>query len=499
MAASAQRLCHFFSMARGSYTMLFSFMLLAPLSRPMKTKKASHAWEASFLTSLKGYTALAPASPRRILPLSRRSRPRRSAKANCQACILCVLSLSIVPRFAGLSREPKLPSIPGHAIMPPGFWPMYIRPTKRRQSSPLRVLILLILVAAGGYVLVYRRDMIKPIQVGPTPTPTPTAGDVMAEAQGLYQAGDLDGAIAKYSEAAELDPTQSAPYTWWAHLLTLRGRSDEAIQKARQAVGLAPDSAPALAALCMALDWDAGAGDQAQLQDALSSCLSATDLEPTYAEGHAFLAEVYADLGQTSQAVEAARLAVSLDDSSPFAHRDLGYAFEKQRKYAEAVAEYQRASQIHPRLAQPYIDLGRIHMSYSRYNDALAALEKATVVDPNSAHAFDSLGWAYFQTGDHQRAAVVLKKATEVDPDYLPSFGHLGLTYYVLRNYEDAITAFKRALDLGSTELEYYYEIGLSYAYLDRCSEARPWLEKAVEMDASAWPAWEGLEMCDKK
>ena len=100
---------------------------------------------------------------------------------------------------------------------------------------------------------------------------------------------------------------------------------------------------------------------------------------------------------------------------------------------------------------------------------------------------------------EHQRAAVVLKKATEVDPDYLPAFGHLGLPYDVLRNYEDAITAFKRALDLGATELEYYYEIGLSYAYLDRCTEARPWLEKAVELDASAGPAWEGLEMCDKE
>jgi hypothetical protein len=53
-------------------------------------------------------------------------------------------------------------------------------------------LILLILVAAGGYILVYRREMIKPIQVGPTPTPTPTAGDVMAQAKALYQAGDLD-------------------------------------------------------------------------------------------------------------------------------------------------------------------------------------------------------------------------------------------------------------------------------------------------------------------
>ena len=376
---------------------------------------------------------------------------------------------------------------------------MYIRSSKKRRTSPVRIAILLVLIGAGLYLILFRRDLLKPIQIGPTPTPTPAAEDLMAQAYELYREGDLDAAIDKYSQAVTLDPTDPMPYVWWAHLLTLRLRTGEAVEKAREAVGIAPDSAEALAALCMALDWDAGIGDQAKLQEALSACLSATDLDPGYAEAQAYLAEVYADLGQATQAAEAARLAVTLDDSSPFAHRDLGYALEKLRKYPEAVTQYVRASQLHPRLAQPYIDMGRVHMARSRYKDALSAYEKATVVDPNSAHAFDSLGWAYFQTGDHQRAAVVLTKATEVDPTYLSAWGHLGLSYYVLRNYEDAILAYKMAFDLGSEELEYYYELGLAYAYLERCDEARPWLLKAIEKDPYAWPAYDGLDLCPEE
>ena len=376
---------------------------------------------------------------------------------------------------------------------------MYIRPPKKRRSSPLRALILAALVAAGIYFLAFKRDTIQPIQIGPTPTPTPSAADLMAEADDLYWEGDLDGALVKYSEAAVLDPADPTPYVWWSFLLTLRGRTEEAVDKAREAVGIAPDSAPALAALCMALDWDAGVGEEDKLQEALSACLTAVDLEPSYAEAHAYLAEVYADLGQKKTALETARLAVTLNDSSPFVHRDLGYALEKNRKYREAVAEYQRASQLHPRLAQPYIDLGRIHLSHNRYKDGLAAYEKATVVDPSSARAYDALGWAYFQTGDYRRAVVVFEKAVEADPTLAEAYGHLGLTYYVLRNYEDAIVAYKKALDLGAEELEYYYELGLSYVYLDRCDEARPWLEKAIEIDAAAYPAWEGLDICDKK
>jgi tetratricopeptide (TPR) repeat protein len=177
---------------------------------------------------------------------------------------------------------------------------MYIRSPKKRRSSPIRVFILLALIAGGAYILGWRRDVIKPLQIGPTPTPTPTADDVMAQAQELYLEGDLDGAIAKYSEAAALEPADPTPSIWWAYLLTLRKRTVEAVEKAREAVGMAPDSAEALAALCMALDWDAE-GDQAKLQEALSACLTATDLDPGYAEAHAYLAEVYADLGKSSR------------------------------------------------------------------------------------------------------------------------------------------------------------------------------------------------------
>jgi tetratricopeptide (TPR) repeat protein len=140
----------------------------------------------------------------------------------------------------------------------------------------------------------------------------------------------------------------------------------------------------------MALDWDAGAGDQAKLQEALSSCLTAIDLNPGYAEAHAYLAEVYADLGQAKQAAESARLAVSLDDSSAFAHRDLGYALEKQNRYNDAVAEYQRAIQLHPGWRSP-IDLGRIHGPQPGMN-ALAAY-KGHRRRSNSATP-GSLGWA---------------------------------------------------------------------------------------------------------
>src|SRR5690606_20662723 len=118
---------------------------------------------------------------------------------------------------------------------------MYIRPRKKRRSSPIRVLILLLLTGVGIYIVGWRRDILPSIQVGPTPTPTPAARDIMAEARKLYMNGQLDDALVKYDQAAALEPTNPTPYVWASLLLTLRQRPLQGVEKARQAVGLAPD------------------------------------------------------------------------------------------------------------------------------------------------------------------------------------------------------------------------------------------------------------------
>ncbi len=373
---------------------------------------------------------------------------------------------------------------------------MYIQPKKKRRSRPGRVILMLALIGLGVYALLWRRDeWLQPIHLGPTPAPTPSAQDLMLEAEVLYRDGELNGAIEVYAHIAEIDPTNPEPLAQQARLLTFRRRTAEAVEVARKAVERDEESAVARAALCMALDWHAEADDRLY-QEALEECLAAVDLDPSYTEAHAYLAEVYADLGHWSRALEEGQLAVSLDDSSVDAHRNLAYALERQGKYRQAIEEYTRAIQLHPRLAVLYIAAGRNYAYLNKHNDAIAQYERATVIDPDAADAWDYLGWAYVMRGDRDRAIVVLEKAIEADPNYAPAYGHLGLAYYMQQDYEDAIPAFKKALELGDTKPEYYYEIGLAYVFLDQCKDARPWLLQALEIDPYSGPALEGLSRC---
>ena len=185
---------------------------------------------------------------------------------------------------------------------------MYIRPERKRKSSPLRVLILVLLIIGGVYVLTERKDLLE--SFGPTPTPTVTAAYYVGQGDDLYSQGRYDQAIAAYQQAVEQDPKQAMAYARASRLLAFRGHHREAVRHANLGVEAGPTSVEARAALCMALDWNG------QYDEAILTCLEAVDMNPDYANSYAYLAEAYADKAVWSKAIEMAEKAVALDEQS---------------------------------------------------------------------------------------------------------------------------------------------------------------------------------------
>jgi tetratricopeptide (TPR) repeat protein len=93
-----------------------------------------------------------------------------------------------------------------------------------------------------------------------------------------------------------------------------------------------------------------------------------------------------------------------------------------------------------------------------------------------------------------------LRRAVELDPTYAPALLHLGMAYYARRNYEDAAASLEAGLAIigDDARLEQIYTAGLAHIYKDpsECEKAIPWLHKALEINADAFPAAEGLRMC---
>ncbi len=339
---------------------------------------------------------------------------------------------------------------------------MYYDSLRRRRSASRRVLVLLILVGAGIFLIINQNEVQQRIHPSPTPTATRTARSYIVEAESLAQAGNLKAAADAYIQATALDPTEVGALIALARTLTLLERADEAVKWAERAAQLAPQSAPAQAALTQALNGQA-VKLQAQGRDgeakkiwrqALAIGKTAVTLDPSYPEGHAYLAETYADLGDVENAAVSVDRALKLNPSLVDVQRALGYVREYQNDYVGAVAAYRKATELAPNIGQLYLVLGRSYRvlattrDNTQWNNALETFQHGSLVDPTNVELLDELGWTHYQMEQYRDAQEVLEKAVAVDPEAWSPRSHLAATYFARTNYEDAITSFDRAIEL---------------------------------------------------
>jgi tetratricopeptide (TPR) repeat protein len=407
---------------------------------------------------------------------------------------------------------------------------MYLDRSRSRQTSPRRIVILIILIVAGLFVIANQNALRQQLIPPPTPTATRTARSYVVEAQSLAEAGKIDEAIGSYIQATALDSANIDVLIELSRLLALTQRTDDALQWALRAAQLAPQSARAKAALAMALDWNAAsleghgraAEAQPEYQQAIDAAQAASSIDPNYPEAYAYLAETYADLNRWAEAIDAAQKAVDLNPNRVDVQRALGYVRESQGNYSGAAQAYEQALQFAPNLPYLYIVLGRNYRviasvsDASRYQKAIDAFKHAIALDPKNVVAYDELGWTYYNFDQLTEAQKALEQAVAIDPQSWSAAEHLAVTYYSRRNYEDASITFKTAIGLMNQSfdgdhycvtsisracdrlIEAYYTLGLSFYYLSQCeTESYPAFQKALVLRPDEPNAKFGVQLCN--
>ncbi|MBI3914384.1 MAG: tetratricopeptide repeat protein [Chloroflexi bacterium] len=338
---------------------------------------------------------------------------------------------------------------------------------------------IIVFLAANGIYIASGVPLPEDFQPTATPLPTPTesAQSHLQKADAYFADGQLEAAVMEYEQVIAKEPQNDAAYARIVKPLILLRRVDDAAQWARKAVQLNDQKPENLGALAEALDW------QGNYAEAIDYALRATEIDPKYAAGYAYAAEIYADLNRQDKALAAAQKAIQLDDNSADAHRNLAYVYEARGNYRAATAEHQRALQLAPKYAYIYIGLARNQRILNRTQDAVATLQQAQKIAPKDPQVYDELGWTYALAGDYPRAIAQLKKAIELEPKFEVPYGHLGHVYFVQQNWQDAVANLEKAIQNEGTRLEYYYKLGIAYVNLNECAKGKPWVDKATQVN----------------
>ena len=273
------------------------------------------------------------------------------------------------------------------------------------------------------------------------------------------------------------------------------------------------------------------------VRKALSYFRRAIDFDPTDAQAHAGLADVYNILGYYNslppmeaypEAKASALKALQLDNSLGEPHATLGVIKRDfEWDWAGAEEEFQRAIEISPGFAEAYHWNSTLLSMMGKHSEALQEKRRALALDPLSVVIRSDLGRMFYFSGDYDRALEQYRAALDMDPNFGSAHLWLANVYEQKGQFEDALAELQTGMRLSSdstyalakwghacgvagkadearaalhqlherSKQNYVspYDISMVHLGLNELDEAFAWLEKAFE-DRSIWLGYLNVE-----
>ena len=241
----------------------------------------------------------------------------------------------------------------------------------------------------------------------------------------------------------------------------------------------------------------AGQFTQAGLTKGLAYLREAIGLDPTYAlayDGLAYYHAISDDItappaDSMPQAAQAARTALTLDDSLVEAHVELGTVhFFYDFDWAATEREFTRAIALNPDYAPAHGYYGWYLTSQGRVEQGLQESRQAVALDPLSPEFHSLLGWNLYFARRYDQALVELNKALEIAPDYPLGLYILGQIYAQQQRYAEAISAEQKAAEIFGAGGNSWplAEIARDYFLAGKLPEANKILHDLLDSAASS-------------
>jgi len=306
-------------------------------------------------------------------------------------------------------------------------------------------------------------------------------------------------AIADYSHALRLEPTNNTHYYNRALVFYDSGRLMEAIRDFTHAT---TDSKYAYRAYSMRGNCYRKMG---QLEDSIDDLRTAVEREPSNPQGHNNLGLSHFEMGNFKEASTCFSDAINLDKTNPlpYNNRGLCYYHMDEEYLTKGLEDFERAIALDPSEADYCFNRGNVLLGLSLipdskptpkkdrkddkkmgkespfsnltqnqlwmknpkklHEEALKNLKQAAALDPKSPRYIHSIGLAYQQMNNIQKALEQFERALRLDPKHMPSRYHAGLMLYRLGEHHIAIEWFSEVLEVVQSDHLVYESRGLVF------------------------------------
>ena len=253
--------------------------------------------------------------------------------------------------------------------------------------------------------------------------------------------GQYDKAIATFDEARRLSPKDPIVATYLIGANIAAKKYAAAVEAGRVARVENPDDLRLMRAYAQAL------GHTGKADEGIAMLESAVGSHGDDPFAYIALSQAYSDADRGPQAVKVlqdAQAKFPQDNAIAF---ELGSAFDKQKKFADAEAAFRQVLAREPENAAALNYLGYMLAERGeRLDESVNYLKKALQMEPENGSFLDSLGWAYYKSERLDLAEDTLRRAAEQLKANSVIQDHYGDVLFKLGKFNDAIAAWTRAL-----------------------------------------------------
>jgi len=233
---------------------------------------------------------------------------------------------------------------------------------------------------------------------------------------------------------------------------------------------------------------------KSNLEQGMSQLSNAIEkYRPESATYYLRLADALRDSGKPAQAIPIYNEALKRQPGSLAALQGLSVSLISTRQQQAAADLLKKHLDSDRRNATTWDLLGSAYTQLGRTDDAVAAFERATEVNPEMPEAYNSLGGIWFEKGDAKRAEPALREAVRLDPNYAEARNNLANLLSTSDRFEEAQVHFKAALRSKPDDSGARYDYAAALARVHRLGDARAQLETLLQLRPNASDAHELL------
>ena len=304
-------------------------------------------------------------------------------------------------------------------------------------------------------------------------------------------------AIDQYEQIIKIEPQNVDDRLLLGRLYRLDNDLQKAEEQFKTAVKIQPDSEEAVTTLAYLYNEE---GDTARAVQVLSAVPDAERSAKLYSA----LGYTYEQQKQYKQAIDAYRHAIELDRDNLDAIRGLAQNLLNDGQTDAALEQYKIIADANPEDAQTYLKMAEIYRRDGKFDQALDSLKKAESMVQDSIEVPYNIAAVYQAQGRYDDAAKILSdlldKTEKKDDSYTQGeknnravfLERLGSVYRDQQSYNQAADTFRKMLPLGDENAVRGYQ-----EMIDTYREAKQWQQAtAVAKEAhEKLPNDRGLRM----